>query len=383
MADRLRSTARFAAITLAVVVVGLFVFVQVQQRLLRHRTEALFNDVREFQLHPANFSDLQRFQQRWGAHAHYDGTCTQQHCLYTVELGDAIDWIARNRNVILPHWVFRAYKFLGGRPAMVSATIGIQQNRMWRADYDLGVEVLPHDDPQYPDNDYLLGASIYYGPHLSPHESSVSAEDLNRGYRIGRPGGCEGCSIGWVYMTQHASHGDILRLSSVNLDCITRRKPCLDKMDIMPAAWSEYLPTESNSFPPIPDPSCSAPIAYYAQEAPNILTVEVLKVSPPTHDTSDPTATVRILDRLKNAGTYPTGATRVIYSDASEQYPGTPAQELVPGTRYIIFANDAAGMGNPKWIDMNRCAIVPLTDSTLAQVQTGISRDASVGVLTY
>src|ERR1700761_1876697 len=106
---------------------------------LRYRSERLHTEIVNLQLHPGNFSDLQRLQKEWGSHAHYDGVCTQEHCDYEILLTDpltailpkskkydSVFWTNSQRwNWYSATHLLRIYRSLGGRPASTSANLKI------------------------------------------------------------------------------------------------------------------------------------------------------------------------------------------------------------------------------------------------------------------
>ncbi len=141
---------------------------------------------------------------------------------------------------------FKAYMVLGGRPAKVTADVGMHSGVVWSKGFSVAIETYWHNIPDADTNhwyEYALAASASSVPEFdsSARKRNGPQLTLHPSYVIDRPSGCEICVLGYVRFTPYADAGDIQRLSELNLSCLTRLRPCLDQQDIMPSAWKQYL----------------------------------------------------------------------------------------------------------------------------------------------
>jgi hypothetical protein len=393
MRSRILIVLRYSAILLAALLLALFAFIQVQQRLFRHRAQLLLNDIQALQLHPGTFADLERLQQHWGAFGRYDGTCTAQHCDYMIELdGDGVEPPRWLMNIGQSRWVERSCELLGGRGFGVLGSIVVHDDHMVLESFRVVLDVPPHKGPnEYEgesyDGEYALWADIRSASRLFLH-GEMNETELKRGYEIGRPGACEGCMEGWVHFTEQTNPADIKRLGNINLDCLTRFSPCVDLDDLLPATWSEYRREHSQNSEWSYKTRCSLPPALFAREADNAILVEVLRLHLPEYPGGERTlgAKVRIIERLKNAVGKTPGSTADFDYAPESIYPIPGAskdgsRKLVIGSRVIVLYPQPFHGQSPDLIDPMFCSLIPLTDATLQSVREGIAMDPSGGDL--
>jgi len=136
-------------------------------------------------------------------------------------------------------WLFRVYGVLGGRPAIVRASVGIKDGVVRENSYGIYIEVFPKESESVGNTPFgysLIGGTTM----LEALPPERIANSHHPGYWIGWPDGCEICIAIELHATPEASKEDIQRLSKFDFSCLTRwLNPCRDKGDIMPAAWSQ------------------------------------------------------------------------------------------------------------------------------------------------
>jgi len=223
---------------------ALLLYVQVSERVMRHRAERLLAEMRGLQVGKSAWADLQRIRTRWGAWGNYEGTCTEEHCDYTVSFAD-----------VSGGWLFaRVVSFLGhGHLAEVFLNVRVEQGIAKQSSFTLWVEVpkgygtrWEREQPQepgyvpYSSGEYALKARASsrleiaypccYWPDSVPHPN----------YVLRKPSGCANCLAILTDFLPQAPLADRLRLTDFNFSCITRWKPCSDEEDIMPEAGAEF-----------------------------------------------------------------------------------------------------------------------------------------------
>ena len=361
----------FAAVVVAIAAI------QIQQQALRIRAERLLLDVRNLELRKSTWPDAQRLFARWGYWGHYDGLCISSDCDYQIELKD---FFYRHPGLV-PYapWVRRAYAFLGIRMSLVRANVLVRNGLVWGKGFSLRVEVPPEGGRNPPFAGYgyrLIGESesvsnfapAGFWPQLAMHPE----------YTVTTPGGCTGCLAVFARFTPFADSSDVARLMDFNLSCLTSRKPCREKEDIMPSAWRQYT-SEKGTLNLSNDPSrCVHTLQAQGRDTDNAVIVDVLSNRTEPGIESFQVSTVRLADKLKAASFWEVGTTREV-----RVFPGTVSltQSNLPadvslGGHFIMFFQHShnAGLNGPEiWLD--QCGAIPLTDVNLEAVRTGIEHD--------
>lgn len=383
--SRLVQVLRVVLLVAIVLVVSALALVQVRQHLFRHQVKLLLDDMRALWIHPGSFDDLRDLEQRWGAFGHYDGTCTVKHCEYTITLTNIEPLRSENDRLRILKDV--TLGLLGSRDVYITCGIVVHDNQMvlesvWFIIY------APHGKTMYLPFGYtgpdIMQVRIHSASRLFRGVIGREA-DLERQYEIGRaqPG-----MNAWVHVTPQTSVDDIKRLTNINLDCITRIRPCVEMDDLLPEAWAEFR-REHNGF----DPSayatrCSVDPALFAREADNIALVEVLKLHAPEDPSEERTqgATVRILESLKNNVGHPVGSLADISFGGQNVYVGSgtfsdPNRKLALGDHVFLLYPSLVPGQSPELIDTGSCSLFPFSNRTLKGVRDGIAMDRLNGAL--
>jgi len=383
LVSMLRRTLRISIFFVLASVVAAVAAIQVQQHLLGIRAERLLSDIRALELRKSTWSDAQKVFTHWGAWGHYDGSCVASKCDYQIELGDFF-FYSRRRFVgtFIPFgpWARRAYGFLGLRPIQVNANVLVRDCLVWGKGFSLFVEVPPELGPSAPfgGNGYtLIGSSqsvsrfvpAGYWPQLVVHPE----------YTVMTPGGCTGCLSVDVRFTPFADPSDVARLMDFNLSCLTRRKPCRDKADIMPSAWRQYIADGKARDSALDEMGrCAYPLELRARDTDNAIIVNVVSNRTEKGVESFQVSTVRLVKKLKAASFWENGATREVrvFSGTVSLTSANMPEDVSPGGRFIMLFHRGhwAGPSGPEvWLD--RCGLLPLTDVNLKAVRRGIEHD--------
>jgi hypothetical protein len=364
-------TGLLAVLASAVVVIAT---VQVQQQVVRIRAEQLLTDIRTLELRKSTWSDAQKIFAHWDAWGQYDGLCNSSNCDYRVELGDSLS--GHPRFPPSSPWIRRAYGFLGVRMSLIKANVFVKDGFVWGKGFSLFLEIPPEGgrNAAFAGNGYtLIGASESVSRFVPA--GSQPQLVMHPQYTITTPGGCTGCVAVFVKFTPFADPPDVARLMDVNLSCLTSRKPCRGKDDIMPAAWRQYTAETNDHEPERNDPArCTYPLTWRARDTDNAVVINV--VSNRTEKGADPflVSVVRLVKRLKGASFWEIGTTREV-----RVFPGTTdlvTANLPPGGRFIMLFQHThrAGLTGPDvWLD--RCGTVALTDPNLDAVRRGVEHE--------
>jgi hypothetical protein len=261
----------------------LWLLVRVEQYVFRSRAERLHAEILALQLHPGSFADIQRLRREWGAHSHYNGPCTQHHCIYEITVYDGLDDWFRKPPDPFPHFgamrslfLLKAYAFFGGRPGYADANVRVRDDRMWGADFGLGVVTYPGvgRNKGYP---YEVLAGTDSGSRLS-RRGDLNLRDLRRGFRVDAELNCLGCEYVGVHVTPQTDARDVERFNHFNFNCITAILACKHPVDFLPEAWNQALKdkldqSDSNQ------PACGLPTRILARETNDVVLAKVLSIN--------------------------------------------------------------------------------------------------------
>jgi hypothetical protein len=264
----LRKYLLFSAVGAGVVLFLIFLASQVEQRLFRSRAELLLSQVQSLELRKTPWPEAQNQLKRWAEKSKFNDECNEIECSIEITLFEPVYGFAY-RSLIFAHlddylrWrlklsysegpfvrmesvFFHGYMLMGGRPARITANVGMRNGIVWSKGFSVDIQTYWHITPASDTNrwlDFGLIANTRSVPQLDfSGQNWVDPQlTLHPNYLISRPGGCDNCVEGYVHFTPYADPVDIHRLMQLNLSCLTQLRPCLDQSDIMPAAWKQYL----------------------------------------------------------------------------------------------------------------------------------------------
>jgi hypothetical protein len=374
-----------------------FAFVQIEQRLLRHRAERLLADFRSIRLHQSTWADAQVLMTRWGAWGHYDGQCTASDCAYTIMLADPISRISNHiksdTGWRLIHRAAQFYEFFGGKPGWLTVSFLVQDGVIWRSSVGLLLDVPPHTYEKDDDYGYSLILSARASDSLrrKPDGPSVLGSDDqladHPNYKAGRPGGCEICLMAKVTFTPYISSSELKEITSYNLSCLTNFHYCLNLPDVLPIArdWHLYPtmePAYKEPSPPTTPTPCAIPVFARARDATSILLVDAISSATTKEKSGDDlsdrrdiqTAKIRLLQTLKGISPFAPGESfnAVSWPGGDINFPWKAREQFESGKRYVIFLSPDRSLSP---VSLDFCGLIESTPSALAQVSQGIAQN--------
>jgi hypothetical protein len=397
---------RAAAVTAVVIVLVALAFVQVQQRVLRHRAERLLADFQAIRLKQSNWADAEVLMKRWGAWGHYQGICEAEECTYFITLEDKGSIInsklhdymeARLPQSYSGITFSRIYRVLGGRYARMRMGFLVENGLVQRDSVGMAIGV-PQDDFWCEFNcaggdGLLLSARASQSlKSLWPSGPWIAGDDEqlteHPNYKEGRPSGCEGCMAARVTFTPYATQAEITTLTSYNLSCLTRHfPPCRTLPDVLSIArgWRLYPTVEG--VPEFPRPSgppkpCDIPVSVLGRDATSVLEIEVVSIGSqkeppdslyPSGRTTE-TDKVQILSKLKGAKDLPLNKTLDAAPYAFDvNYPEKAAEHLLTGKRLLVLLDSE---DRPETLlDIPRCGVFPDTSEVRAELAKGFAQN--------
>src|SRR5208282_1012367 len=348
-------------------------FIPIQQEILRRRAERLLADIRNLNLRKSTWNDAQQIFARWGAWGHYDGACTQGSCSYQVEFGDFMNTyphLAQRLQFLEP-----AYRLFGGRTSLIRAGFDIHDGVIWAKGFSLFVEVPPERAPN--SYEYTLIGSAWSVSRFRSFRPSL-ADHPN--YIVGTPGGCTGCLAVFAEFSPYSDPADVERLMQFDLSCLTKRQPCREKAEIMPAAWAQYLKDGDNARAVEMRPECSIyPLKLFGRDTANAAIVDVVanRTEGAAKDAFQ-VSTVRLVKKLKGTSFWDLDTIRDVrvFPGNVSRTPHNQPTDVAPGARFILlFAHHHWGgpAGPEVWLDS--CGALPMTEQNLDEVQRGVDED--------
>jgi hypothetical protein len=331
-------TARLVGICLVVSFVVLNVVLRVETYRFRRQAERLMSDIQALKLRQSNWLEAERLISRWGKYGHYEGHCDASFCRYSIGLNSP--GMALGNAGFLRHLDNRfvrstapfIFDYTGGRIATLLTTIVVQDSVVLRKS-----AVFIYDVPST--SSVSSGYSLIATSRATSRLTSggwplIGSEQLAEHpfYAVTRPGGCSFCLMANVAFTPDTPDPEMRRLTTFNLNCITRLRPCRYLEDIYPAAenWHlyDYTPGDRPSSPnqvrtenvPLPL-ACGVPLFARGRDAGQILSVTALSESQERQPGEVlEKATVRLNGVLKGETEYKPGELISVTSRSDSSY---------------------------------------------------------------
>src|SRR5438270_1906659 len=388
-------TARFVGICLVVSFVVLNVVLRVEAYRFRRQAERLMSDIQALKLRQSNWLEAERLISRWGKYGHYEGHCDASFCRYSIglnspamALGNAGFWRhLDNRFVRLTAPFIFAYS--GGRLATLLTTIVVQDSVVLRKS---AVFIYHVPSTSSGSSGYSLIATSRATSRLtSGGWPLIGSEQLAEHpfYAFTRPGGCSFCLMVNVTFTPDTPDPEMRRLTTFNLNCITRLLPCRYLEDIYPAAENWHLydgtlgarPSGPNQVHTenVPLPlACGVPLFARGRDAGQILSVTALSES----EERGPgevieKASVRLNGVLKGETEYKPGELISVTSRSDSRYsPNEIETPLTPGKQFLLLTVYREDKSHP--LELSRCLVLSDTPEVRRQLEAGMAQNDSL-----
>jgi hypothetical protein len=388
-------------ICLVVSFVVLNVFFRVEAYRFQRRAEHLMADVQALKLRQSNWLEADRLISRWGKYGNYKGHCDASFCRYSIELdspGITLDRAFALASPILNnHFVYQIaslifppWEHLGVRSVTVRAAFVVQDRVVLRKSAVFIYYVSPTFSGS---SGYSLIATSRATSRLtSGGWPLIGSEQLAEHpfYAVTRPGGCSFCLMANVTFTPDTPDPEMRRLTTFNLNCITRLRPCRYLEDIYPAAenWHLYDGTPGdrpsppnqvhteNALLPL---ACGVPLFARGREAGQILSVTALSESQEGQpgEIIEEKASVRLNGVLKGETGYNPGELIAVTSRSDSRYsPNEIETPLTPGKQFLLLTVYREDKSYP--LELDRCLVLPDTPEIRNQLEAGVAQNDSL-----
>lgn len=352
--------------------------VHLQERIFRYRAGHLLSDMRFLVGHQANLPEIQAVFKHWDPHA-----CSEQGC--TIE-GDSwrtsfsVNRVVNSEDAASdwhPIWLPPLFRTYGGRIAHVEASAGIVGGTMRVISFEVNMEISPsHGVSDYHAGNHLSG-SAYSGYPFSIRDDWQGLT-LHPSYVIGGAN-LEAWYPWWatsayVAFAPHVEGGDVKRLMSFDLSCLTRWRPCREPIDLMPEAVAQHAKEELQLAQARKNHVCGPIItALMARDALYAGVVEVMGSHEELrlNEGQINIPNVRLIENFDKGGHWKIGENRdlEIYDVNTNRDITDPPPEVHTGNRLIVLAESEKH--HP--VLAERCGILPLNPANLELVRQAVA----------
>lgn len=218
-------------------VVGIHIYAQV----FRFRAEHLLAKLKVFQVEETPAAAILRLRSDYHSNVEDHGPCSEEHCLFSVELTEWESLISLTSNhpwtERFRYYLVRGLRFFALRLNYLSASLLVEHGKL----RSLSVWLVPASYIEYGSSDehgFLSSFSVRAGtvgnlrrwvsrPQVYEHPNLL----------VWKPSACTGCSgaINAVF-TWQASRGELKRALNFDLSCITRVHDCRTPEEYLPGA---------------------------------------------------------------------------------------------------------------------------------------------------
>jgi hypothetical protein len=366
---------RITGVVVLALVVGLVVFVQIQQRILRWRAERLLADMRELQSHKGTWADAQKIMTRWGAWGSYEGSCTAEQCTGHIEIEDSLNTFIHShyKQIPLLHLLYYPFSLIGEKWASAYATLRIKSGIVEESRYELRVSVFFGNSRVSTGGYDLIGIEWQSANGFGPNFRTDRL--LHPEYWIGVTGGCLGCIKFMTEFTPLTGREKIRQLTDFNYSCITRWFSCTKEADIMPSAWKQYqeeLPSRQERIDEFDQ--CNVPLEFFGREEENIAVVDVISRQMIRAQYGAQLA-VRLRVTLILKGQIQWPLNKDVDAMVFDRYVDTlrwNSTEMIAGKRYILLADIGKDESGKNEVAINDCGVIPYNEQNLSAIQRGI-----------
>jgi hypothetical protein len=229
------TAACFIGLTASCVLLG--VAVQLRERLVRSRSEALYAEFMKLRPGVTTQAEVDGIRNQWAGKAPENVFCDDGTCRYTI--GSLWD---------LTHW-FPLTRLIHDHSPTSEFVMETKADRLLEASFAAGVLVprgygtraereLLRNPGYFPysSGDFMLFGRAFLIPALSTDRSDGPIPMPASGYQIGGPSACTYCLAVFVRALPSVSEETRKQIFHFNFGCMTQWSVCTDKEDIMPVA---------------------------------------------------------------------------------------------------------------------------------------------------
>jgi hypothetical protein len=405
----LRKWLKVLFVSLCALFILIVISTQIEQRIFRHRAELLLTEIRSIELRKTHWYEVRSQFERWYGQTDFDGPCDESTCKLQITISDSVLGFVSHANlfvrlddylrwrlklsydqgpfVSVAAFLFRTYVRMGGHPSRVSAAIGVQDGIVWSKNFSVVIETYgpaTADSLNVWQGEYSLIATVDSVPRFSRFfDYEINPQlAIHPEYVIGAPGGCEICVFGWVEFTPYLDRAETDRLMTIDLSCLTRWHSCFTQIDLMPAAWSQYLAERPRVEALRRHVDCSPQtIEILGRDSLYITTGEIVQLRKNMRGAEDSkvTAKVRALEHVKGDSD--------LKVDEIREFPLSSRMDLIdPGIsvgQKLIFFGRWKQVDELQIGDRRDCPVVTANDTNLRLVRNGMSRDSSIPEKTH
>ena len=249
-----RKLAKIFLIVSVVLLVLCVLWVQIENRVMRHRAERLIGGFNRLRVNQSTGADIQEFLNPWKAQIPSWETCTEKSCIVNFSISshifDVLQGLRFLQDVRIP--ILRSYMLFTGHPSAVEIWMKVYQGKFISKTLHVYLESPPANGEEQ-----ILTGEVYSDagiatwpnrpelvmPQLILHSEYVVGSHIFRFNEDTGPSG--GIPTVWVQSLASADAGEVEPLTHFNVNCFTGWHSC-SQADLMPEAWAKFSRTQRN-----------------------------------------------------------------------------------------------------------------------------------------
>jgi hypothetical protein len=339
------------ALLAMVLVAGVSVHLRVEQYRFRRGAEQLLSDVRKLELKKESADQVKVVLRKW----RFDEwgrapgqPCTEDECIYRLEL---VPKAALGHILLNPFhsgFLGRPLAWLGLRPAVVHAWVGIRRKELTSISFSVWTVGRGCDARGRPDCTVMGYADTKqretgWSSHQQP-DVKLNQFLLHPNYLVGAfpewlnaDAGGNPAVIIWAESSPATNTLDVSRLMQFDLSCLTRFLSCRER-DLMPAVWAQTVEDIRHS-PKLftCTPELSKRVAQLADAIAVVRPRTVELSAPPSNGRSPQFRDLEIINVIKKPGEYEPQLTNVHVDKPEIMIAADTGSPLRAGQEYVFF----------------------------------------------
>jgi hypothetical protein len=376
--------AMLVALSAVIIVVGVSVYLRIEQYRFRRQAERLLSDVRELELDRASAAQVKVVVTKWGFEQWRGpgNPCTEDDCIYRFELVPK----ARGHNLAGPFVsALEAHplEWLGLRLTVVHASVQIRKRTLTSVSFSVWTLGRGCEGRGRPECTLMGYANTgQRGSGWSSHQQpdvKLKQSLLHPNYVVGAfpewlnadTGGSPAVIV-WAELSPDANPADVSRLLQFDLSCLTRLLSCRER-DLMPAVWAQSVEESPKVLTCTPE--MSKRVAQLA-DAIAVVRPKTVDLKPPLYNGRSPQLhDLEIVDVIKNPEKYAPQLANV-YVDQPEMITTADTKSQLQAGQEYVFLLQVHNTPNTGWMALYPCGVLSFNDANLAMVREASANGA-------
>jgi hypothetical protein len=376
-----KRAALFTAMSAAILVASVSVYLRIEQYRFRRQAERLLSDMRELELEKASAEKVKVVVSEWGFEQWRDpkNPCTEDECIYRFQLVPKPAQGHIFSDPFISELMALPLEWLGLRPAVVHARAQIRGRILTSVSFS--VWTLGRGcDGQGRLECTLMGFAkteprgTGWSSHQQP-DVKLKQSLLHPNYLVGAfskwlnadTGGSPAVIV-WAEFSPDANTEDVSRLMQFDLSCLTRLLSCSER-DLMPTVWTQSVEDIRRSPKVL---TCTPELSKRVAQLADLIAVvrpKTVQLSPPLYNGRSPQLRdLEIVNVLKKPEEHPPQLANVDV-DKPEMMTTSDTMSPLRADQEYVFLLQVHYTPETGWIALYPCGALSLNEDSLAMVR--------------